>query len=197
MTVVPLGEAGKWKNFWSMAGVYSFTTAISGAVFGFLYVLLIYLLSFWLPTTVKAIGLGILVIAYVCHEFGLIRLVIPQRQWQIPETWVQFTPQQNMLVWGSILGAGILTYIPHVTFYMLYLYLGFFGEPYQGLLFGAVYGLTRALPTVWLWYKQMLSAGEQADTRDIMRLRRRNGVLNGLSLLILLALLYAHSGSHL
>lgn len=53
-----------------------------------------------------------------------------------------------MIVWGAILGAGIFTFIPHITFYLLYIYLGFFHGFSEGVVFGAIYGISRGLPSI-------------------------------------------------
>ncbi|WP_343784626.1 hypothetical protein [Alkalibacillus silvisoli] len=81
------------------------------------------------------------------NEMGLAKIKIPQQHWQIPNSWVNFTPLKNMVVWGSILGSGIFTYVPNVLFYLAYLYTGFFYEPYLGIIVGFIYGFGRTFPS--------------------------------------------------
>lgn len=91
---------------------------------------------------------------------------------------------RNMAVWGLILGAGIFTYIPHITFHLLYLYLGFFKEPVYGLLFGALYGFSRAIPTAFLGM-----TGNQNILDRIPRTRRAGRLVNSFALILLVAYL--------
>ena len=37
------------------------------------------------------------------------RLRVPLPRWQVPSTWVRGTPRQQALIWGLILGPGLLT----------------------------------------------------------------------------------------
>lgn len=149
-SVLRLGETIKWKEFSLRSLLYIGSSLISGAIMGFIISLLIYFISYLIPYEIKLVLLIIVTALYLLHEFKLINLRVPQNSWQVPENWVSYDDKQSMLVWGSILGAGIFTYIPHATFYILYLYIGFFLSPVYGLLFGALYALSRSLPSIVL-----------------------------------------------
>lgn len=127
---------------------YLLASSISGTVSGFVYTTLVYVLMSWAPNIIKLPLLFMIVFLYMLHDFKIINLKVPQNKWQIPATWVNGSTTQNMWVWGLILGAGIFTYLPYVTFYMVYLYLGLLKQPVYGLLFGFIYGLARALPSI-------------------------------------------------
>ena len=164
--------------------VYGGTAAASGAATGFLYTTIVYLLSFGLPPAIKGGGLALISAAFVFHEWNWIRLKVPENRWQVPHTWVSGPPMRNMAVWGLILGAGIFTYIPHITFHLLYLYLGFFKEPVYGLLFGALYGFSRAIPTAFFGMN-----GDQRILDRIPRTRRAGRMVNSLTLILLISYL--------
>ncbi|ANA83020.1 hypothetical protein C7121_18065 [Paenibacillus glucanolyticus] len=127
---------------------YLTASSLSGALSGFLYTLLLFVVFSWLPYILKMIFMIVLVGLYILHDFKILNLKVPQRKWQIPASWVNGPPVRNMWVWGSILGAGIFTYLPFMTFYILYIYIGLFKDPTVGLLFGFLYGFSRAMPTI-------------------------------------------------
>lgn len=101
-----------------------------------------------MPIILKIWLLVIIASIFLLNELGVILVDVPQIKKQIPATWVRNTPLHNMMIWGSSLGAGIFTYNPHATFYILYLYIGFFKQPYIGLVGGLMYGVSRWIPTV-------------------------------------------------
>ncbi|MBO2533555.1 MAG: hypothetical protein CW342_11845 [Thermoactinomycetaceae bacterium] len=149
-----------------------------------MYTSIVYLLSFWLPPAIKGGFLALLAAPYILHEWNGIRLKVPQNRWQVPHTWVSGPPMRNMAVWGLILGAGLFTYIPHITFHLLYLYLGFFKDPAHGLLFGALYGFSRAIPTAFFGM-----SGSQWFPGLIPRMRRAGRLVNGFVLILLVVYL--------
>lgn len=120
----------------------------SGALFGFIITILIYLLFYWIPPSVKSMILLLLVLIYLIRELGILSIGVPQNHWQIPTYWVNRSPLKNMIIWGTVLGAGIFTYNPYFTFYFMYLYIGFLLSPPMGLLGGAIYGLSRCIPSL-------------------------------------------------
>lgn len=127
--------------------------------------------------------LSSLVLLYTLHEGGVISLKVPQHHWQIPSTWVNRGDGRDLMVWGWILGAGIFTYIPHISFYILYLFTGFFLDPLTGILMGALYGFSRMLPTGSLALASRMSRRHWA--LDLTGSKRRavfNRVLNGIVL---------------
>jgi hypothetical protein len=146
-SVVPLGEVVKWKDFWARVSIYLLFISVSGALCGLILSIIFYLVAFWMPFSLKLWLLTIIVAVYLIHELGLKQMKFPQIKKQIPTSWVKNSSLQNMMVWGSILGPGIFTYNPHATFFILYLYIGFFQQPEVGLLAGLIYGISRWLPT--------------------------------------------------
>ncbi|MEO2078267.1 MAG: hypothetical protein ABGX20_23300 [Bacillus sp. (in: firmicutes)] len=163
-----------------------FSTIFSGGITGFIFTLFIFLLTSWWNFKVKIGIILFITIIYTLNEFNLIKLKIPQNHWQIPTSWVNNKNDRlNMLVWGGILGAGIFTYIPHITFYILYLYIGMFSSPILGLIFGMVYGLARTLPTILIAFNKSYNQSESSMILDrLLEIKRLGYTINGLTLTI-------------
>ncbi|MFE0554484.1 hypothetical protein ACFW1P_00935 [Paenibacillus sp. NPDC058910] len=170
---------------------YLTASSLSGALAGFLYTLLIFVVFSWLPYTLKMVFMIIIVGLYMMHDYKIINLKVPQRKWQIPATWVNGSSVRNMWVWGSILGAGIFTYLPYMTFYLLYIYVGLFKDPTFGMLFGLVYGFSRAVPTILFSINRT-----ELEMEKIKSLyKKKNGFFkfaNGISSMLFLIFLIVH-----
>lgn len=188
---MPLGEGFISKEIFKKSMLYLWSVIIAGAISGFIYVTIIYLISYWLPTLIKIFIMLGLVLLYAFHEFKLIKLPIIQRHWQIPSSWVKH-PYWSMLVWGGILGPGIFTYIPHSTFYFLYLYIGFFKTPEYGVVFGAVYGISRVVPSViFSIYRSLFNKNLSIELNNMLTIKKINHYING-TVLIFLAIFLIH-----
>lgn len=170
---------------------YLTASSLSGALAGFLYTLLIFVVFSWLPYTLKMVFMIIIVGLYMMHDYKIINLKVPQRKWQIPATWVNGSSVRNMWVWGSILGAGIFTYLPYMTFYLVYIYVGLFKDPTFGMLFGLVYGFSRAVPTILFSINRT-----ELEMEKIKSLyKKKNGFFkfaNGISSMLFLIFLIVH-----
>lgn len=178
-----LGEEAISKRFKSSIHYIS-SSMISGSLTGFLYTLLIFILFSWLPFLIKMLVFISIVVLYLLNELKIIKIKTPQREWQIPASWVRGSTTKNMWVWGLVLGAGIFTYMPYVTFYLMYMYIGLFLNPTYGLLYGLIYGFSRALPTILITIKN--SELEMLEIKKLyMKKTRMFKVLNGLSLFTL------------
>ncbi|MFB4166077.1 hypothetical protein ACE1TI_20360 [Alteribacillus sp. JSM 102045] len=138
------------RHFLSKSFLYLMTSAFSGALFGFLISLLVNLVMTWMTEFAKLTFLLIIVFLYLLKELGLINIPIPQHKWQIPTSWVNHSPLINMIIWGLILGAGVLTYNFHISLFLPYVYVGLFLHPTNGIWIGLVYGVARPLPSIVL-----------------------------------------------
>lgn len=190
-SVVPLGEVVKWKDFWARVSIYLLFISISGALLGLILSIIVYLVGFWMPLFLKLWLLMAITAVYLMHELGLIHVGVPQIKKQIPTSWVRNSPLQNMMVWGSILGAGIFTYNPHATFYILYLYIGFFKEPYVGLIAGLIYGVGRWLPTTLIaGLRNLINRKEPYDLDKLYLKKTWTHLLHTLTLSLFLCFLW-------
>lgn len=187
LAVLPLGEKDKWRSLFTRYFVYLFFASVSGSLSGFIITMIIFLFTFWVPYLIKMILFLFLVLLFILHEFFLIKLNIPQRKWQIPSSWLKMTQTKNMIVWGIILGPGIFTYLPYTSFYILFLYIGFFMPPYYGLLFGLIFALSRTIPTLLLAILSKLGWSNEYKMIDIIQSTKViNHWMNGVVLLIVL-----------
>lgn len=67
-------------------------------------------------------GIAFLAFAYGLHELALIRLPMPQAQWQVPAYWTRYGKATQAALYGAVLGAEVFTLIPYATFYILVLF---------------------------------------------------------------------------
>ncbi|GGB44700.1 hypothetical protein GCM10011409_22860 [Lentibacillus populi] len=92
-----------------------------------------------------------------------------------------------MGIWGSVLGAGVFTYIPYTSFYALYIFSGIAFSPIYGLIFGFVYGFTRALtPLIYVVLRNNQVIKGDNDPTNILNLRGFNKPINIIVLFMLL-----------
>ncbi|RTR28122.1 hypothetical protein EKG37_17630 [Robertmurraya yapensis] len=162
---------------------YLLASIISGAISGFFYTLIIFVFFSWIPHLIKMAIFTLMLGLYTLDHFNIIKVKVPERKWQIPVEWVKGKTVHNMWIWGLILGAGIFTYLPYATFYILYIYIGLFLNPVIGLLFGIIYAFSRALPTILVALKN-----KELELIQIKKLyqnkTKKYKYFNGFSLLI-------------
>lgn len=168
--------------------MYGLSAGVAGAVFGLMITTALYLLTFWIPMQLKLWFLLVMISVYMLREFKLVQVPVPQMKWQVPTSWLIHTPKWNMCIWGTILGAGIFTYNPHSTFFLLHLTLGLLYNPLLGLIIGAVYGIGRVLPTFLIAVLQKRSRGDKLSPilQQLPELGKWSYVFHGLLLLMLL-----------
>jgi hypothetical protein len=132
------------------------------------------------------VALGAAALLFGLHELNVVRLPAPQVGWQVPASWMGRSRLLGNTLYGLVLGAGIFTFIPFASFYLL---LGI--ELVAGavdlraaLALGMVYGLMRGIPAV-LGGIAMLRLRNPVPVSDwlIARLGRWHA-LNALALLL-------------
>lgn len=191
-----LGEE-TFKKKIKVCSHYLLASTISGAISGFLYTLFIFVIFSWIPNFIKMVLFIIILGLYTLDHFNIIKVKFPEREWQIPVDWVNGKTVHNMWVWGVILGAGIFTYMPYVTFYIFYAYIGLFLNPLIGMLFGIIYGISRALPTIIFALKN-----KELEMKQIQKIyqnkTKKYKYINGFSMLIFfIFMLYVISEQYL
>jgi hypothetical protein len=146
--IMPLGQRHRSPRFWITRGaIYLAATTAGGALLGALLGALGAGLRAVLPFAVLLVAAALLAAAYGLHEAGVWRLLHPERAWQVPNSWIIERPLLGAAAFGLILGAGIFTFIPFTSFYLL-LTWELLAGPAAGALLGGVYGLARALPVL-------------------------------------------------
>lgn len=82
------------------------------------------------------------------RDGGIVRLPYPQRHWQIPAHWVGGRGVLPAMTWATLLGIGLLTFLPYASFFIGPTVALWSGNPALGAMLGLAYGVGRALPTL-------------------------------------------------
>ena len=188
--IVPLGKAAKDVASWLVRVVMYVAGATVGAA---LLALVVGLLGAGLHALLPSLGVEFAVVAlgaaallFALHELNVVRLPAPQIGWQVPASWMGRSRLLGNTLYGLVLGAGVFTFIPFASFYLL---LG--TELVAGAVdlraavaLGMVYGLMRGIPAV-LGGIAMLRLRNPVPVSDwlIARLGRWHA-LNALALLL-------------
>lgn len=81
--------------------------------------------------------LALVTAAYALNEFGVIRLPLLSRDWQVPRDWGRFGSIRSIALFGFVLGTGFLTRAPFSSYPIMVGSQVVFGT----IVFGAVSGL--------------------------------------------------------
>jgi len=145
--IVPLGKTASDIRFWVVrAIVYIIGSTLGGLSVGLLVSALGGLLhGLFQNIIVAGLALGMLALLYAAHEVGWLRMPAPQSNWQVPNSWGLEHPIGGTLLYGYTLGAGVFTFIPYASFYVLLGWYLLAGDIWIGILLGALYGLARGV----------------------------------------------------
>lgn len=98
-----------------------------------------------------AVGLlGVASLVFALKELNIIKLWTPQIGWQVPKSWMKHSKVLGQTAYGVVLGAGIFTYIPFASFFVVLAWeaaVGAVSIP-AAMAIGAVYGVVRGIPAV-------------------------------------------------
>ena len=134
--------------------------------------------------------LGIACLIYSFRELELLRL--PSRKFfrQVPSKYrLTMSPKCLAFVYGLELGAGITTYVPTNTFYVVVLWALLVGSPQLGALGMAAYGIGRGVPMLWLGLNRKTASDGGALMGSLQPLKPAVHYVNGLLLSFLGAFL--------
>ena len=147
--IMPLGQRHRRWTFWVARGVlYIAASALSGALVGGLVAAIGGVAEHVLPAVVLFGLAGLLGLAYGLHELGIFHLPHPEHKWQVPNEWIARRPLFGAVAFGLTIGAGVFTFIPFTSFYVLLAWELALGNVWAGALLGAAYGLARGLPVI-------------------------------------------------
>jgi hypothetical protein len=85
------------------------------------------------------------VVATLCAlvDFGVLRRPATGRQ--VPATWLRrYGPVRSYGLYGIVLGAGLLTHVPHALTYLTFAALGLLLPAHLAVLVGALFGIARS-----------------------------------------------------
>jgi hypothetical protein len=152
--IVPLGEAAKDKLYWVVRVIMYTAGSMVGA--SLLALLLGYAgqgIHALIPgiTVGWAVGfLGVMALIFALQELKVIKLPAPQIGWLVPKSWQKSSRLTGNTLYGIVLGAGIFTYIPFSSFYLLLMTEMVVGAVslQAAVILGMAYGLFRGIPAV-------------------------------------------------
>jgi hypothetical protein len=152
--IVPLGKAARDVVSWLVRAVmYAAGTTVGGALMALVVGLLGAGLHALLPDVgleVAVVVLGAAGLAFALHELNVVRLPAPQIGWQVPASWMRRSRLLGNTLYGLVLGAGVFTFIPFASFYLLLALELVVGavDLRAAVALGMVYGVMRGLPAV-------------------------------------------------
>lgn len=109
--------------------------------------------------------------------------------WRVPARWVSLPYYIAPVMWGLVLGVGVLTAIPFAGYFILLGWLASVADPYYGVGVGAAYGFARAVPVLVAGSAQVRTPEFSPDPLTLLRTRLLWQPLNGLALALFAALL--------
>lgn len=154
LVILPLGKEA--KDVWNWVLRVAMYTAAS-AVGASLLALLLGLLGRGIHAVFPAFGgrwttliLGLAALLFALHELNILKLPNPQIGWQVPKSWMAPSRLFGNTAYGLVLGAGIFTYIPFTSFYVLLAWEALAGalSLQAAVTLGILYGAMRGLPAV-------------------------------------------------
>jgi hypothetical protein len=107
------------------------------------------------PTTRREIA-TVGLVALSIRELGWVRFPMPGLKLIIPPKLVAGGPSKAAIIWGAALGAGFVTLIRFGVFWGMQLATFVIGSPSTGAITGLMYGFSRSVPTLVIWYRPRL-----------------------------------------
>lgn len=148
-SITPLGERSRNRRWGATVAAYVAGSTVGGMATGFLMGGLGALMAAVVtPSPRFAAWLLVAVVALAAlHESGWLRFRLPTVQRQVNEDWLdEYRGWVIGAGFGLQLGAGLTTIVTSSVGYVVWIATVLTFSPRSGIVIGAVYGLTRALP---------------------------------------------------
>lgn len=188
-SITPLGERDRRWDWIVRAALYAGAAVVGGATIGYISARLGGLLLSRISDAAIVVSLAVTAAAYAIHEFGLIRLPVPSGPWRVPVEWANWPHYVAPVMWGLVLGVGILTAVPFAGYFILLGWVAYIADPHYGLAVGALYGFARAVPLLVSGFIQLRRPNLSPDPIKLLRTRLLWQPLNGLALVAFAGLL--------
>jgi hypothetical protein len=154
LVILPLGKEAKDVRDWLVrVAMYTAGSIVGAAALAFALGLVgrgLHLLFPFVGTEWAAAVLGLACVLFALHELNFIHLPAPQIGWQVPKSWQRSSRLMGNTLYGIVLGAGIFTFIPFASFYLLLAWELVAGAMSikMAVTLGVIYGFARGLPAV-------------------------------------------------
>ncbi len=112
-----------------------------------------------------ALALGGIALAYALHELELVRLPVPGREWQVPNSWLQGGFSRSAALFGSTVGFGVFPRVPVASLPILLAWMFVSGNVFYGALLGLIYGAVRAV--------SIYTSATTQEPEEVVRLNQR------------------------
>jgi hypothetical protein len=144
-TITPVVHGGRNRRYWTSVILHVLAATATAATFG----ALLGLIGGLLGAPWGNVGLVVVIVAavaYAARELIGAPIPVPDRRRQVPEWWRTFysAPVAAML-YGAGLGIGFLTFLTYGTYVAVVVGAFVSGEPVQGALITAAFGLARSV----------------------------------------------------
>lgn len=152
--IVPLGKGPADVTKWVIRVILYTLGSMLGAA---LLAALLGLLGMGLGAILPNIGYGWLTLLFgvaafifALKELNIVKLPELQIGWQVPQSWMKPSRTLGNTLYGIVLGAGIFTFIPFASFYLLLMWeVAVGGVSLQfAITLGLIYGFFRGVPAV-------------------------------------------------
>jgi hypothetical protein len=152
--IVPLGkEAPQVLNWLWRVFMYTAGATVGAALLAMLLGGIGQGLHALLPSVgyAWAVGLlGIFALVFALKELNILKIPTPQIGWQVPASWMRPSRVLGNTLYGIVLGAGIFTFIPFASFYLLLMWEIVAGAVslQAAVLLGMIYGVSRGVTAI-------------------------------------------------
>ncbi|MEO8287864.1 MAG: hypothetical protein ABI670_15655 [Chloroflexota bacterium] len=152
--IVPLGKAAPqvinwlWRVFMYTAGS-TVGAALLALLLGYVGLGLHRVLP-WFTNTWAVVVLGVAALIFALKELNIVKLPALQIGWQVPASWMRPSRVLGNTLYGIVLGAGIFTFIPFASFYLLLMWEIAAGAVslQSAVLLGMIYGAARGATAI-------------------------------------------------
>jgi hypothetical protein len=154
LVILPLGKEARQVLDWVVRVIMYTIGSVIGAM---ALSLVLALIGRGVYTVLPGVGfqwavgiLGVASLVFALKELNVIKLWTPQIGWQVPKSWMKHSRLLGQTAYGVVLGAGIFTYIPFASFFILLAWEAVAGAVSipAAIAIGAVYGAVRGLPAI-------------------------------------------------
>src|SRR3954447_11920067 len=154
LVILPLGKEAKEVRDWVLRVImYTLGSAVGASLLALTLGLIGRGLHGLVPAITLPVAVGVIGVAalvFALKELNIIKLWTPQIGWQVPKSWMKDSRMFGNTAYGIVLGAGIFTFIPFASFYLLLAWEMAAGaiDMKAAITLGMIYGIARGIPAV-------------------------------------------------